>query len=303
MTEIDNSTGSAGEIGNEAEDSSAVEKRDTAPPRPVMKPRLPLKVMLGIPAYGALSMKTHMGILHHGLTDRDWIELRHSTTSSLTHNFNILWGQALDSFAAGRITHFCMLHADIDPCAGWLDGLARVMAGTEYRVLSAISPIKDARGLTSTALDTSRFRPRRLTNSEIAQLPPTFSSVDESSGVAGPYGALLINTGCMLCDLRPLSNGRDWVKEVCFEFRNAMTVDSKTGKYFPLFEPEDWRFSRHLTRMGVPFAATREVPICHEGPWSFNPFAPGMMETDTQNIPSAGITEEVIIGDSKEPQP
>lgn len=265
-------------------------------PRPVQAPRLPISVMLGIPAYNGLVLGCHLGILQHGLGGSDRIYLKHSSASSLTHNFNVLWAQALDARDAGKITHFAMLHSDIVPIPGWLDGLARVMAPTDYRVVSAISPIKDERGLTSTALDTQRWRPRRLTNVEVAHLPPTFSGVDESSGLSPPYGSLLINTGCMLCDLRPLPSGVDWARQICFEFRNAMAVDSATGKYFPLFEPEDWRFSRDLTRLGVPFAATREVALGHEGPWDFVPNVPGLMETDTQNIPSAGKPDEIISG-------
>jgi len=270
--------------------------QDQGPPRLVMAPRLPIRVMLGIPAYNSLCLGSHVGILQHGLGDGDEIFLRHSSISSLTHNFNVLWAQALDARDAGKITHFAMLHADIVPVPGWLDGLARLMAPTDYRVISAISPIKDARGLTSTALDTDRWRPRRLSNVEVMSLPLMFSSSSAISGLPPPHGPLLINTGCMLCDLRP-HNGVDWARQIVFEFRNAMTVDSKTGKYFPLFEPEDWRFSRRLHQLQVPYAATRAIPLAHDGSWLYTATAPGMMETDTQNIPSAGASVELIAGE------
>ena len=74
------------------------------------------------------------------------------------------------------------------------------MAGAD--VVSTVLPIKDRRGVTSTAIDDpeDEWTPlRRLTMREVHRLPETFSA---QADCGYPNNALLVNTGCFVLDLR-----------------------------------------------------------------------------------------------------
>jgi hypothetical protein len=69
-------------------------------------------------------------------------------------DFNLLWIDALNLFEAGEISHFAMLHGDImpDPEQRWIDVLLEEMDLHGAELVSAHSPIKDDRGLTSSGI-------------------------------------------------------------------------------------------------------------------------------------------------------
>jgi NAD(P)-dependent dehydrogenase (short-subunit alcohol dehydrogenase family) len=90
-------------------------------------------------------------------------------------------------------------------------------------VLSVVSPIKSNKGLTSTAVNSDHWRPRRYTLKEMAAMPPTFTLPD-----------LLINTGLMLVNL-----SGPWVEEVCFDVNN-LVYKAPNGRWKSEMEPEDW---------------------------------------------------------------
>lgn len=186
-------------------------------------------------------------------------------------DFNVLWTDALNLFEAGEITHFAMLHGDITPDPGqrWLDILLEIMDEKGAELVSAHSPIKDNRGLTSSGigdpLDPWPGAYRRFTQREILEsLPDVFNA--EMVG----YGdrPLLHNTGCWVADLR-----KDVFREVdeqgnmvsIFSFPERIRRD-EDGKWIHQRESEDWEFSRSLWRRGARNTwITSRVRLTHHG--------------------------------------
>ena len=132
-----------------------------------------------------------------------------------------------------------MLNGDVKPIpTTWLDERLDELDQSKADVLSVVVAIKDANGLSSTAVDTHPFRPKRLTFKEIAKLPTTFDREDaktlynvETNGKC----CLLINTGLMV-----IRFDRPWIEDVCFDFTNK--IEKKREGYPPRVEPEDWKF-------------------------------------------------------------
>jgi hypothetical protein len=210
----------------------------------------------------------------------------------LTTVFNVLFCRCLDerdaALAAGgpAWTHFAMLHADVAPAPGWLDVLLGEMEAHGVDLVSAVLPIKNGKGLTSTgAADPDTGDVRRLTLREAFNLPETFTAADlppladlpVNVGWA-PGATLAVNTGCWACRL-----DRPWVDEVVFQQRDWIER-TPGGRRVARCEPEDWGFSRQLARLGVPVAATRKVKATHWGRAGYtNGVAWGTHETDAEN--------------------
>ncbi len=196
--------------------------------------------------------------------------------SILDSNFNKMWCGALNLRAEG-VTHFAMIHDDQAPEGGWLDILLRELRKAKADVISAIIPIKDRRGLTSTATETADvWKPKRLTMREAMELPTTITDAD----VGGP---LLLNTGLWLADLRGA-----WVDtpEPPYFQTLSRLVQGDDGKWRAQVRSEDWEFSRELRRRGVRLAATRAVSLLHEGESVYpNDRAWGTWETDEVHTP------------------
>lgn len=223
--------------------------------------------------------------------------------SSLTANFNMLLCEALNSRNTHGITHFVMVHSDVVPAqSDWLARLLTLLAvqHPEWQCLSTIIPIKSNMGLTSTGWDTHRWRPRRITMKEAYKLPDTWGTTSlpdyKALGLDGDFGPLLLNTGLMIWDIRKSVVG-DWPEKICFEFRNRILkhiAEDGTEWFYEDFEPEDWRFSRQLHKLGVPYGVTRSIPLSHCGPFHWGAGQPwGDLETDTINRP---IVEEWKLG-------
>lgn len=234
-------------------------------------------VFLAVPggSDGGLSIGTHEAIartnasLHH-------VYAECQASSALTFNFNGLWCQALNRRTALNLDRFLMIHTDIQPLGtDWLDRMLALMDETRADVLSVVSPIKDTNGLTSTALDTAAWTPRRLTLREVHALPETF----DGAFVREKYGAnLLINTGLMLVRLT-----EPWAQDVCFTIDNRVArID---GQFVPFFEPEDWKFSRWCHARGLKVVATRAIQLRHLGSAMYdNVHAWGTMPVDAMNL-------------------
>lgn len=152
--------------------------------------------------------------------------------SLLAESFNAHWKTALNMQLAGKpVLYFAMLHDDIVPEDFWLDKLLDELERTGADIISAVVPIKDARGLTSIAIDDPDdpwATYRRLTMKEVHGLPETFTAQDclnagLSGGVLRP---LLLNTGCWACRM-----DRPWRHKVHFEIHNAIAF--VLGKDWP----------------------------------------------------------------------
>lgn len=190
-------------------------------------------------------------------------------TSLLPYTFNLCWAGLLNQRSADGLTHFAMLHDDIVPQPGWLDILLAEMDAHDADLISAVVPIKDHLGLTSTGIDVTGdlWNPRRLTLAEVHSLPETF-------GDAEAGGPLVLNTGCWVCRI-----DRPWAEQVCFRQQDKI-VKGADGKFEPHTMPEDWDFSRQLRSHGAKLLATRKVQLYHGLPAYTNARVWGSWKTD-----------------------
>ncbi len=189
-------------------------------------------------------------------------------------DFNILWTDAHNLYEKGMVTHFAMLHGDIHPAQDqfWLDILLDEMDKYGAALVSAISPIKDARGVTSSGicdLDDHWSPYRRFTMREVhEELPETF----DNSMAGYPDRPLLHNTGLWVCDLsHPAFHETNALGELDLMFQFPTTAKrDDTGQWAHRRESEDWLFSRDLWNRGVRNTfITRKVRLVHHGKSDF----------------------------------
>jgi predicted O-methyltransferase YrrM len=119
-----------------------------------------------------------------------------------------------------------------------------------------VIPIKDDRGMTSTALDApcgdrpQDWSPKRFSMTEILAMPPTFTDPN-----------ILLNTGLFLLDLNA-----PWLdlEKICFRFEDK--IMRYRGRLMAFMKPEDWNFSKDARKLGCTKQyATREVTVQHRG--------------------------------------
>lgn len=195
--------------------------------------------------------------------------------SIVTHNFNQLWVAALNLRKTQGVTHFLLWHADIRPLGqDWLDNMFAEMEANQADVLSAIVPIKDDRGLTSTAFDLGDWKAARLTQKQVwgKNIPDTWTADN-----------LLVNTGLMLVDFR-----KPWVEKICFTINDKIVYEN--GVWQAYCESEDWNFSRQCHKLGVRLFATRKIITEHNGIKAFRSDAIWGQEVDRQ----AGVVEQQL---------
>ena len=192
-------------------------------------------------------------------------------------DFNLLWTDAHNCYDRGEITHFAMMHGDIAPDTSqrWLDILIDEMESHNAAMVSALSPIKDSRGLLSSGicdLD-DRWTPfKRFTIREVLNdFPDTF----DNAAVGYPDKPLLHNTGLWVCDLRnPVFHAlnADGELDLIFKFPDR-SVRGKDGQWAHQRESEDWLFSRELWLRGVRNTfITKKVKLSHHGKMTWNNF-------------------------------
>lgn len=228
-----------------------------------------MRIMLAIPSHYGM---VHGGALRAGLiwaSEHHELQICMPSSSLLPKTFNLAWCAALHQARLGNIDLFAMLHDDIQPEKGWLDKLVAELLRTGCDVLSAVSPIKDERGITSTAIpvadpDDVWHVEKRLTMHEVHQLPETFTAAD----CGFPDRALLINTGCWVCritDPRFHQVRPDGELDFCFQLHCrvlAKPEDEGCG-YEIQMRSEDWEFGRWLWRNGLDARATSCVELQH----------------------------------------
>lgn len=205
--------------------------------------------------------------------------------SALTGNFNGLWCMALNHNIRNPdapIDYFAMIHSDMGVTEpDWLYQLLCIIEDCNVEMASAIIPIKDGRGLTSTGFDIHPWRPRRLTITETLRLPETFTADDimvKKNGawqpkpaidLSGPLAPLLPNTGCWACKFTS-----PWVKEFAFSVGDRIVeVRDKDGKitgYAQQFQSEDWNLGRFMNARGIKFAVTSAIHPNHFGTFNYS---------------------------------
>jgi hypothetical protein len=195
-----------------------------------------------------------------------------STCSALTLTHNQCWAWALNERDQGRLTHLLLMHSDIQPQGEqWLHMLLAEMLHSKADVLGSIIAVKSPLGLSSTALDTDRWSPQRITLSQAKRLPLTWSADN-----------LLVNTGLLLVDMR-----KPWVERICFTMRDRM----RRGRdgWMADFEPEDWNFSRQARALEARIFVTRAVPVLHDGIMLWPSSGEGMLDVDHLSVPAAEV--------------
>lgn len=253
----------------------------------------PFCCFLGMPRHHGGESGAYRGLYHHAAKAGAGRKLviGEFTASLLAFGFNSLWHQAAAAAPQHGITHFAMLHADIEPQPWWVDVLHEEMDRTGADILSVVVPIKSPEGVTSTAIGDWHdewAQPRRLTMREVVQLPETFSANDASCGVGHPSGPLLVNTGCWM------ARRGVWWSDVCFTIRDRIAI-APDGRPMPQVIPEDWGFSRWAHQRGLKVMATRKVQLQHVGPWAWsNTHAWGTHQSD--GVPLEQPTEPATAG-------
>lgn len=220
------------------------------------------KIFFAVPHYGGITAGAIPAITHPSNTEEVHYYSRGS--SLLAHNFNNLLCLALNE---GSYTHFVMMHSDISPPQAWVDVLLAELAASNADIISAVVPIKDMQGLTSTAILREEGI-RRITMKELDLLPTTFTNE-----LFAPY-PLLVNTGMLLFPMKP------WVTEF-----PGFTIEDKIthhpdGKYVAHVMPEDWGFSLWANKAGLRIAATKAVKISHHGDADYDNDARWGIETE-----------------------
>ncbi len=233
---------------------------------------------------------TYDGKYHYEVTGRvldavrDFPEMgaTQQASSFLTLQFNRYWCIALNDKSW---SHFIMLHTDLVPRdPHWMKQLIELADANNIDVLSAVSPIKNSLGLTSTALarkgDFGDFR--RVTMREVGNLPEVFFR-DDVAKLFGweARGHLLVNTGLMCVRMQK----RKALEQMRFTTGNWIRRNNK-GNFMAISEPEDWNWSVQAQERGLTVAATRAVALEHRGEFSFR-----------NDIPWGSLTSDP--GDSK----
>jgi hypothetical protein len=221
------------------------------------------------------------GLFHAGNGDYE-IMLAEAAGSASQRNHNGSWYDCLNlkDFGAKKPTHYAMIHADVCPQPGWLDTYLAEMERLDADVISGVVSFRDFTGLTSTAIENPKhlqdpnelWAPRRLTLTEIARMPETFSIADTDT----PNSRLLFNTGLMLINLRG-----NWQDEIDFQFlyrksRLEASMPQLDGTMVPggyrYFEmrSEDWELARFCGARKLKVYCTTKVEIRHVGPWAWS---------------------------------
>lgn len=223
-----------------------------------------LKILVGVPSTGQIKDANVSWLVSHQY------EVVRLPSSKSGPNFNSLWQAALNQARRGEITHFAMVHADIEAvCVDyefrWGDVLAVELGKFDADFISVPSAIKDQRGLTACGIGNpdNRWTPfRRFTTIEIEKLPKTFGIEDTEH----PDKYLLHNHALCMWDMRkPLwqTPASDGSCRFVFNFQERM--DLVDGVWELGVESEDWAYSRQLWQAKAKTLITRRITIIHQG--------------------------------------
>lgn len=257
-------------------------------------------VFAGVPTYGeSLDSGAARG-LWGWATERDDVRVITATRGSslIPGSCNVLLCNALNLREEHGLTWFALLHADIAPEHFWLDKLITEAEKHDADMMSVVVPIKDQKGLTSTAIANpaqGRGQFCRLTQRQVwhPDFPETFdihAAADALESLPGglrvpnvPRIGLSLNTGCMLMRIN-----RPWFDSDPLEvyFENLDWIEWHTApdgrrERRQRDVSEDWRFSERLRNAGGRLFATRVVRVVHKGLAGFpNDKAWGELEND-----------------------
>lgn len=236
---------------------------------PNLEPSRP-RVALLYPSYNGWYM--HAGVVPSVNYSHTIIK---NGTSIISTTFNRMLCEVLNS--KERFTHLAMLHADIVPDMHWLDTLIAELDRCNLDMISAVVPIKNERGSTSTGLEVigTPWAVRRLTLHEVYgwKLPATFKAED-IPGRQTDQG-LLLNSGCWV-----MRWNVPWIRGLYFRQQDRIAWSLSEQKYGPESASEDWDWCRQLLSRGCRLGATTKVGLHHERPEFHNRSPWGTWKTD-----------------------
>lgn len=235
------------------------------------------KVMIGVPMHKGDLCAATMHSVVQGASGQCDVQFQLLGLSLLAKNFNMLF---ISAFTKGY-DYFILHHSDLgvagllgDFQGSWVDLLVHRIDQLEAAALSVVIPIKSPAAHTSTALETVSGDPyslRRLTIRESERCAEDFinrADLCELFNVSeDKAGALLINTGLMIMDLKNV----DWAGLKWPGFTIEDTIEwNKSGKPSSYTIPEDWHFSRWMHyETDLDYYATRELVVSHVGHHNF----------------------------------
>ena len=203
------------------------------------------------------------------------------------------WDEAAGMVGPGPLTDWIMVHSDVAPIAldskpmRWIQDAVEERRRAKADVLSAVIPLKDDSGKTSTAVmnwQTKNMRPLCLEECLPPNVPETFSIASLAHGnedVRRNGGdCLLINTGYWIADLAGA-----WTRRICFRIYDTIIMGDD-GYDEAQAVGEDYLFSMDLYRLGLRVCATTKFTCNHAGTWKWpNYVAYGKGERDKWGQP------------------
>ncbi len=203
---------------------------------------------------------------------------------ALCLNFNALWTEALNGRGDDGYAWFAMLHADVCAEMHWLDTLIDLAEEHDADLMSAVVPIKDGRGVTSTSLsdpDDDWHPWCRLTQTQLhhESFPETFdteivrealANLPDDLRVECPlFTQLQANVGCMVVNIAKPWSSVESILENKLWFNTQDELRIEADNLIAKFRPDDWIFSRRLSAIGCKVMCTKKVKTIHRGPESY----------------------------------
>lgn len=227
------------------------------------------KVFLGCPTHDG-RMESAAADIFYSAASKDPVIIMNNQSSALTANCNHLYATALNYKKHHPLKWFALLHSDVIPEEFFVDKLIALAEQHEADFMSAVIPIKDQRGVTSTGFLFGNSFHTRITQKQLwnEHMPATFDgpmalAAIEKMGQSGnmffQHNVLLANTGCMVVRL-----DKDWSEKLFFTIEDQI-YQGEDGLFKVRFFPEDWNFSLMVNNHGGKVMCTREVLVKHAG--------------------------------------
>lgn len=186
----------------------------------------------------------------------------------------------------GKFDDFAMIHSDIAADPGWLVPLLKARESVDADICNAAVPIKDERGVTSTAVAYTtdwRERKRRLTIRECLALPETFTIEDIRREIDPDALLLLPNPGLMTMRM-----GKWFYEWPGFRTESYIEYVEEGDFYRAREISEDWLLGFYCHEHGIKVAATTAVRTDHIGRKKFSTRQSWGMDCDREYFQAIG---------------